>query len=324
MGRLPVITFRLPYSQASTAFLADLRTLLADVRNAFSAPGRLELTPLSPAGALPVTAFEIANIASPEVRLGDDWSLGIDAASWVAPPRSPIDRAARPDASLAPAIATSPQSGAGPLQAGDRPSQREVGEAADLEAGMEADVVPGVDMAELTRRLAGYVHAVDHTGVNIPAGVVPVTRWLDIVHSLAAISTMYRYPTGEPWPFVLPSTAAEFGDDIRVFVTGREPRFELVHDEWTAQPLWQFALYTDLSRAELEQRFPEPDGTAFPGLGEVFRAVTVRSPWPGLQVRFDLYYRHIGAPTDWETGEWLVTAGGRIRDDRGVRHSGAS
>jgi hypothetical protein len=59
--------------------------------------------------------------------------------------------------------------------------------------------------------------------------------------------------------------------------------------------------------------FPEPEGTTFPELEEIFRVVPVLSPWPGLDVRFDLCYRIDNGPSDWETGEWLVTEGGRIR-----------
>ncbi len=30
-------------------------------------------------------------------------------------------------------------------------------------------------------------------------------------------------------------------------------------------------------------------------------------------IRFDLNYADTGEPSDWDTGEWLVQAGGRIR-----------
>ncbi|MFD5315538.1 hypothetical protein [Streptomyces sp. NPDC127098] len=170
-----------------------------------------------------------------------------------------------------------------------------------------------VELPDLVRRLAGHVRRVDHTGVNLPSRLVPPERWQDLVRVLAAASAMYRYPTGEEWPFVLPSTSAERHDDIRDFVVGREPRFELVHETWLTTPLWQFALWTDLTRAELERLFPEPEGLVFPGLAEIFRVVPVVSPWPGLGLRFDLCYRVDDGPTDWETGEWLVTTGGRIR-----------
>ena len=133
-----------------------------------------------------------------------------------------------------------------------------------------------------------------------------------LVGAVAGVSTTYRYPTGEDWPFVLPSTSDELADDIGAFVVGREPRFELVYDEWQTRPEWQFSLWTDLSRAELDELFPE--GLTFPGLEEIFRVVRTRHPWKGLGIRFDLSYRtEGGGPTDWDTGEWLVTAGGRIR-----------
>ncbi|MGW6904232.1 hypothetical protein [Streptomyces sp. NPDC054940] len=170
----------------------------------------------------------------------------------------------------------------------------------------------GVEMADLTRRLAGHVKRVDHTGVNLPASTTSPEQWHDLVSALSSASTMYRYPTGEEWPFVLPSTSGELLGDIRDFVVGREPRFELVYDQGLTRTEWQFALWTDLTRTELELLFPEPEGITFPDLEEIFRVVPVLHPWPGLGIRFDLCYRIDESPSDWETGEWLVTEGGRI------------
>lgn len=261
MGRLSEITFRLPATEESRAFLDMLCLLLAGVAYAEPATDCLTLTPPQPAGARPVTAFEIADVTAPEIAFDTGRTIGVP--------------------------------GAGP-------------------AG--AEVAP-VEMAELTKRLAGHVHRVDHTGVNLPAATTSPEQWHELVGALAAASTMYRYPTGEQWPFVLPSTAREAQDDIREFVAGREPRFELVHDEWLTRTEWQFALWTDLTRAGSAELFPEPEGFTFPELAEIFRVVPVRSPWPGLGLRFDLCYRIEDGPSDWETGEWLVTAGGRIRRD---------
>ena len=174
--------------------------------------------------------------------------------------------------------------------------------------------VPRRDLVELTdlaRRLAGHVRGVDHTGVNLPGSSFSAAQWDVLVQDVASAATMYRYPTGEQWPFVLPSTTGEFATDISDFVVGRAPRFELVHDDWSGYTTWQFALWTSLTRADAEERFPV--GTALPGLEEFFRSVFVRHPWPGLEIRFDLCFRADGGPTDWETGEWLVTSGGRIR-----------
>ena len=192
----------------------------------------------------------------------------------------------------------------------------DTGQSFSLRAGDTQPETPlrqaAVEMADLTRRLAGHVKRVDHTGVNLPACTTSPEQWRDLVGALASASTMYRYPTGEEWPFVLPSTPAELSSDIRDFVVGREPRFELVHDEALTQTEWQFALWTDLTRIELDLLFPEPEGLTFPGLEDIFRVVPIHHPWPGLGIRFDLCYRIEDGPSDWETGEWLVREGGRI------------
>jgi hypothetical protein len=166
-------------------------------------------------------------------------------------------------------------------------------------------------MAAIAKRLAGRIVAVDHTGVNLPTAQVDDERWGRLVRALGGASALYRYPDGEPWPFILPATDAEFNDDIRAFAPGRTPKFELVHDRWAPCPILQFALVTNLTREELEARFPDPYGVAFPDLGHLFRTVYVAHPWPGLLIRLDLTYR--GPVTDWDTGEWLVTMGGRLR-----------
>jgi hypothetical protein len=170
-----------------------------------------------------------------------------------------------------------------------------------------------LDLADLTERLAGHVTRVDHTGVNMPAGAVSEQQWQSLIQAIGSAATLYRYPTGEQWPFVLPSTPGELQTDIRDFVVGREPRFELVYDEWSPHMTWQFALWTTLTRSDLERLFPAPYGMTLPGLEDIFRTVYVRHPWPDLAIRFDLCYRVDDGPSDWETGEWLVTEGGRIR-----------
>ena len=161
--------------------------------------------------------------------------------------------------------------------------------------------------------IGGACREIEGTLTNLPADHTTPEQWRNLVSGLASASTMYRYPSGEEWPFILPSTSDELVGDIRTFVTGREPRFELVYDRWSRKTTWQFALWTDLTRTELERLFPGPEGTTIGGLEEIFRVVAVQSPWPGLGIRFDLCYRIEDSPSDWETGEWLVTEGGRIR-----------
>ncbi|TDO32882.1 hypothetical protein [Paractinoplanes brasiliensis] len=170
-----------------------------------------------------------------------------------------------------------------------------------------------VELADLADRLAGSVGRIDHTGVNLPSQAVSTEEWDGLVQDIAASAAMYRYPTGEQWPFVLPSTSAELMADIRDFLVGREPRFELVHDTWYPYTTWQFALWTTLTRTELEELFPDPVGISIPGLEDIFRTVYIRHSWSDLEIRFDLCFRIPDSPSDWETGEWLVKHGGRIK-----------
>jgi hypothetical protein len=164
----------------------------------------------------------------------------------------------------------------------------------------------------LYQRLQGRVVRLDHTGVNLPTMDNHRRSWDMLNHDLATSGNLYRYPSGEPWHFLLPATDEEFLTGIQSFAVGRGPKFELVHDPTLRHPLIQIDIHTDLPRIEVERRFPAPYGVALPGLDAFFRSVYLSHPWPGLSLRVDLRYRDDGPPSAWDTGEWLVTAGGRI------------
>jgi hypothetical protein len=176
----------------------------------------------------------------------------------------------------------------------------------------DGDFAALLPMGELHRRLRGHLVGIDHTGVILPTAGVTRTSWDMLLTALAAGSNLYRYPTGEPWPFILPATDTEFTTAITHFTLGRVPKFELVYDSHVRHPLIQFDFETDLTRAEIEARFPEPYGRAIPGLAQFFRSVYLFHPWPRLTIRVDLRYHSDGPPSDWDTGAWLVTAGGRM------------
>jgi hypothetical protein len=181
------------------------------------------------------------------------------------------------------------------------------------EAQYRAESGDLLDLPEVLDRLQGHLVRLDHTGVNIPSRLVSRSEWDALIATLAAGATMYGYPTGEDWPFILPATSEELESDITVFPLDRSPKFELVYDEDATVPGLQFDFETDLTRPELEALFPEPYGTAFPDLGAFFRTVQVAHPWSGLTIRVDLRYRDdTGAETDG-LAEWIVTEGGRIR-----------
>lgn len=166
-----------------------------------------------------------------------------------------------------------------------------------------------LSVGDLSQRLSGHVVRIDHTGVNIPASALARSRWENLLFRVGQISALYESWENKDWLFVLPAIPEENRSGIQSFVPGREPKFELVYDVYTSCPLFQFSLVTDFSREETERLFPWPSGKALPGLENVFLSVETASPWPGLRIRFDLYYG--GGDLDWETGRMLVTQGRR-------------
>ncbi|MFD0694646.1 hypothetical protein ACFQZT_11130 [Paenibacillus sp. GCM10027628] len=171
-----------------------------------------------------------------------------------------------------------------------------------------------IEIGELYTRLKGHLIDLDHSGINLPVSLCPKSEWDSLECRLARFTNIYGYP-GEDWPFIIPAAEQEFVHEITDFSVIRTPKFEWVYDSYATLPILQFALVTDVSRQELEELFPAPAGFAIPGLADIFRSVLIDSPWRDKVVfRMDLYYKRTdGIPSDWETGEWLVKEGGRIR-----------
>ncbi|WII36981.1 hypothetical protein [Paenibacillus thiaminolyticus] len=166
-------------------------------------------------------------------------------------------------------------------------------------------------------QMQGRLTGVDHAGLNIPASALDQSEWDAVMAKIGSVSNLYRYPE-EEWPFIIPASDAEFEADITDFTVKRTPKFEFVYDLYTSKPVFQFAMETKLSRQELEEMFPEPAGFAIPGLENIFRSVIIQSPWDSsIGIRFDLYYLSGAAGlSDWESGEWLIRHGGRLRPER--------
>jgi hypothetical protein len=272
---LQQITYLFPNTAASRAFFEAAAHLFTQAPGATAQADRLMLAPTNPPAALPITSLRTVEVEFPQ--------LVFETEQWIDLPIGPLHLRS----SMVP----------------NRPS------APASETTAPAQTLLPIE--EVYRRLDGHVTRVDHTGLNIPAATLDRAGWERLLQQLSAVSNLYKYP-GEDWPFILPATEQEFQTDIHQFVTGREPKFELVYDRWTPHPLFQFALGTDLTRPEVEALFPKPYGVAFPGLGDIFRTVFLAHPWPGLTIRFDLLYRAEGV-SDWDTGEWLIKEGGRIR-----------
>jgi len=287
--RLRAITLAVPDDEEGRAFIRALHRLVPTALDRDA----LTFGPPTPHGSLPVIRVEAAGVAQPTVIFDMERPINLTV---------------------------------GPLRLCGMPTAAAVGRPTMPTVGIPgtgssaAATVPGarpVPLAEMLPAVEGRILRVDHLGVNLPASAVTRHEWEALIGALAAGSTLYRYPTGEEWPFVLPSTDEEYADDIRRFPRGREPKFELCYEQYFDHPLVQLDLQTGLTREELEARFPPPSGLALPGLEDYFRSVYVAHPWAGLVIRVDMRYRDDGPASAWNTGEWLVTAGGRIRPASG-------
>jgi hypothetical protein len=277
-ARLSQITFQFPAGQPEAdAFFSNLARLLDEVPKSTLESDQLVIEPSRPADTAPRLAIRQANVNYPTVVFETVEPLELAVGNLLLHGSSVMGRASA------------------------QPAE-------NVEQGSERLL-----MKALYDRLQRHIVRLDHLGVNIPAALVDRETWDSLIRQVAGISNIYRYPTGEEWPFILPSTDAEFEDDITQFPPGREPKFELVYDEHSQEPTLQIDVGTNLTRQELEELLPEPYGQTFPGVGEYFRSVFVAHPWPGLAIRLDLRYRSEGEPDVWETGEWLVTEGKRIR-----------
>ncbi len=276
LARLRRISYLFPdTSAADRRFFADLALLLGEVPGCRVGASGVTL-PVTPGAALPGTAIIATAVSRPMVLLAADLPLDVDCGGL-----------------RLYSTATDSAAGAHSVTAGAPPP------------------VPALPPAEVYARLQGHIMRLDHTGLNIPVNYLTRAAWDGLLTGLASVAAIYRYPTGEDWPFILPTTHDEYSAEIRDFNAVREPKWELVYDGWASDPVIQIDLETDLTRTELEALFPAPYGQAFPDLAAYFRSVYLAHPWPHLLIRCDLRYRS-GGPSDWETGAWLVTAGGRI------------
>ena len=133
--------------------------------------------------------------------------------------------------------------------------------------------------------------------------------WNDLLKYLSSVSNLYNYPTGEPWPFLLPSTIEENLNEISNFTILREPRFEIVYDNYTNVVTIQIDVETDLSKFEVETLFPKNQGIYFSSLEDTFKTVYLDYT-DFINIRLDIRFQRLHS--DFESGEWFVSQGKRI------------
>lgn len=295
---LKQITYTFPDNTSdSQRFFSQLTELLTELPNAeMQDNASLIITPSHPLGALPTTTFTHSNIPFPTLTLDNYQDLSLSIGNL----------------HINPSAATNYQTS---NKGFDRilSKQDSLGEYFELRAS--SLTIYRLPINELVTRLKGHIVRIDHTGINVPSVLISDEQWKQFIHTIARYGNLYKYPTTNAWPFILPTTLEEHKTDITHFPVGREPKLELVYDTYSPVPTIQIDIETDLRRVEVERLFAAPYGISFPDLADYFRTVYVHHAWPGLAIRFDIRFKS-DAPGDWETGKWLVKDGGRIMPEK--------
>lgn len=191
--------------------------------------------------------------------------------------------------------------------------QDNVGEYLEIYTNSKRQYV--LTLGQLFKRLDGRLLELNHSGVNFGPKILSKSDYLEIKNKLAETCNLYRYPTGEEWLFIIPSTKKEFLGDIKNESISRNPKFELVYSRCHPEPLIQFDIETNLAKNQLLRLLPQPYGISFPGLENFFRTVFVFVDWAGVILRFDLRFKSTGK----DFGYWLINQGGRIKPKGGEK-----
>jgi hypothetical protein len=280
IAQLKRIAFQFPRKQAFTRpFFKQLVSLLEHDPCSQNLMDKLVLFPAYPQGALPATTLELEDVNYPAVMFEMEERVVIKAGAFAV--HSNLD---------AIRTATLPLT----IDPGKRP--------------------PLFPMGKFVQLLKGHILRLDHTGVELPSEAVPREKFDHLVEAVGRVANLYRYPTGEEWPFLLPSTYAEFRSEIQQFAKARAPKMELTYG-YVQVPLIHFHVDTDLPREFVEAYFPNQYGTNLPGV-TTYRTVYIDHPWQGLLMRFDLTYYTNNELTEWDSGEWLVKRGVRVGRER--------
>lgn len=173
----------------------------------------------------------------------------------------------------------------------------------------ELSGIQKLSIKNVKNKLKGHILRIDHTGINLPTSLYSKSEWNNLLKYFASVSNLYSYPTGEPWPFLLPSTIEENQNEITNFGIIREPRFELVYDNYTDIVAIQIDIETDLSKSEVENLFPKNQGIYFSSLENTFKTIYLDYS-KYLDIRFDIRFKCLH--DDFESGEWFVSKGKRI------------
>lgn len=166
-----------------------------------------------------------------------------------------------------------------------------------------------LSMEQVFERFDGKLKSLNHAGVNFGPRILPESDYINIKKLISERSNLYKYPTGEEWPFIIPSTESEFREDIIDETLKRNPKFELVYSNYHKKPAIQLDIETSLTKEEVIKSLPAPYGVSYADLKDVMRNVFVMTDWLGVILRFDLRFKSSGK----DFGYWMIKEGGRIK-----------
>ncbi len=164
-------------------------------------------------------------------------------------------------------------------------------------------------LEEFTVMFAGSITGLNHVGINFFTKFMDRAAYTKFKREIAQATTLYNYPTGEEWPFIIPATVEERASEIRDFTRERNPEFEFVYSRYEPIPCIQCDLETSLTKEEVLKRLPKPAGISFEGLEEYMRTVYITHPWGNGLLRFDVRFKDSGGAIY----PWLVEQGGRVK-----------
>lgn len=163
-------------------------------------------------------------------------------------------------------------------------------------------------LEQLFKRFDGKLISLNHAGFNIGPDLLPEQDYFSFRKKMAERSNLYKYPTGEEWPFIIPSTDGEFNNDITNETIDRNPKLEIVYSKFHGKPLIQLDIDTNLSKDKVMELLPPPYGVSYDDLKDFIRTIFIFTDWLGVILRIDLRFRSTGK----DFGYWMIKKGGRI------------
>ena len=119
-----------------------------------------------------------------------------------------------------------------------------------------------VQVDDVADRLASSglsILGIDHIGFNLPwQGNSLHPAMLDLRERLKATCLYHRFPSGEPWDFILPGSRTEISHRQRVdYALPRRPKFEIVSFDKCSTPLIQMEVLCSMRYEQFSHLFPE-------------------------------------------------------------------